>query len=165
MEDDLERTRATGEATMAAPRRYGFDLQYFPLVVVLVTSPEAVDEDGIRELFARFADLYRARKRYAILMDTTAAREVPNAKQRKVLTDLYKECIPNVRRWCVGSATVVDSALVRGVITAVTWVVPPPCPLVNVATRKEAIDWCCTRLEAEGIAVPPEAKDALAGLR
>jgi hypothetical protein len=134
---------------MAASRGYDFDVKLFPLV--LVRSPIGVDEDGIRELFARFDELYRAKKRYALVMDTTSTRELPNAKQRKLLADLTKACTEEARRWCVGTAMVVDSQLIRHVMTAVAWVAPSPTPTVHLGTLREGVDWACTKLEAEGI--------------
>jgi hypothetical protein len=136
--------------------RYDFEVKYFPLVVV--TSPPSVDEEGIREMFGRFEGLYRARKRYALVMDTTNTREVPNAKHRKVLTDLTQACADDARRWCVGTAMVVDSPLIRGVLTAVAWVVPSPTPTVHVATLPEGVGWCCRSLDAAGLELTPETK-------
>jgi hypothetical protein len=141
---------------MTASRRYDFDVRLFPLV--LVRSPLGVDEDAIRELFARFEELYRAKKRYALVMDTTSTRELPNAKQRKVLADLTKACTEEARQWCVGTAMVVDSQLIRHVMTAVAWVAPSPTPTVHVATLREGVGWACEKLEAARIELTPETK-------
>ena len=141
---------------MSASHRYEFDMQYFPLI--LVQSPARVDEDGIREMFARFDELYVARKRYALVMDTTATRALPSAKERKVLADLVKACADEARRWCVGTAMVVDSPLIRGVMTAVSWVAPSPTRTIHVATMKEAVDWCYAQLDVAGIELPPRTK-------
>ncbi len=136
--------------------RCEFDVQHFPLV--LVRSPAVIDEDGIRDMFARFDELYRAKKRYAAVIDSTRTRELPTPKLRKVLTDLTEASTADARRWCVGTAMVVNSSIVRGLLTAVAWVVQSPTPTVHVATPREAVNWCRARLETAGIGLSPETQ-------
>jgi hypothetical protein len=131
---------------------YAFDTTYFPLVVV--RSPERVDEDAVRGMFESIDGLYRARQRYAFVMDTRATRELPSAKARKLLGEVTKATSAEARQWCVGVAIVVDSPLVRGVLTAVGWIVTPATPTVHVPTLPEAVAWCCAQLEAANIEVP-----------
>ncbi len=137
---------------MAVTQEYDFALNHFPLVIV--TSPEKVDDAEVRRMFARFDELYRAGKRYAVTMDTTATREMPTAKQRKLLADLSRASADESRRWCVGVAMVVTSAVLRGVMTAVQWAAPAPTAMIHVPTLKEGVDWCCTRLTEEGLEIP-----------
>ena len=137
---------------MAASRRCEFDLTHFPLVIV--QAPEAIDEDGVRDMFARFDELYRGHKRFATIIDSTPTRGLPSPKLRKILAELSQASADRARDWCVGTALVVTSPLVRGLFTAVAWVAPSPTPTVNVATLPEAVDWCLEKLRVNGIAVP-----------
>ena len=45
-----------------------------------------------------------------------------------------------------GIAFVIESALVRGGLTAVLWLAPLPCPHVVVKTLDDAIVWCEQKL-------------------
>jgi hypothetical protein len=134
---------------MATPQCFQFELRYFPLV--LVTCPVSPNEANVREMFARLHDVRQKCMRHGIVMDTRPVREVADAKLRKVLVDLTKASADDTRRWCVSTAVVVESALVRGAMTAIAWVFPPPTPTLTVATLREGVDWCCAKLEAEGI--------------
>jgi hypothetical protein len=149
--------------TMARSLRCQFETKYFPLVVV--QAPEAIDEDGIRDMFARFDELYKARKRFVTVMDCTNTRELPSPKLRKLLSELSQASSGDARQWGLGTAMVVTSPVIRGLFTAVMWVAPSPTPTVNVATLREGIDWGLEKLQAAGIAVPAEATRYRDGLK
>lgn len=53
-------------------------------------------------------------------------------------------------------AIVVRSPLVRGALTALSWLVADESPRTHVATRAEGIEWCCSLLDRKGIASSPE---------
>src|SRR4051812_34457027 len=122
---------------MAASRLCEFDMRYLPLV--LVKAPESIDEAGVRDLFDRYDQLYRSRTRYATVIDSTPTRELPSPKLRSMLGDLAKASAADAKRWCVGTAMVVTSPVIRGLFTAVSWVAPNPTPTTHVATMKEAV--------------------------
>ena len=58
-------------------------------------------------------------------------------------------------RLCKGAVQVAQSALVRGAITAIQWVTPPPYPHAVVASWPEAIAWIGTQAAAAGLSLPP----------
>lgn len=53
----------------------------------------------------------------------------------------------------VGAALVVQSTMVRGALTALSWLVADESPRVHVASLGEGVEWCCKKLETGGIAL------------
>jgi hypothetical protein len=53
-----------------------------------------------------------------------------------------------------GTATVIASPLVRGILTAIHWLSPPPHPFLNVATVEDGLTFLNTCAVRAGMAVP-----------
>lgn len=131
--------------------RFELDDRYFPLLIVL--APPSFDDESFADLFKFFEGAFRRRSRYALVIDTSAVVSVPSAKQRALISAWEKVNVQETRRWNVGVSLVVTSALVRGVLTALTWIVPAETQRSTVATRRESVDWCCEQLVADGVAL------------
>lgn len=65
----------------------------------------------------------------------------PNALQRKKLQDLLDE-LHSAMSLLRASAIVSRSAIVRGALTALTWLRPLPYPVKVFSTVEDARDWC-----------------------
>jgi hypothetical protein len=61
-------------------------------------------------------------------------------------TNLHRELLA---RWMVAAAIVSPSAMVRGIVTAVNWLSPPPFPQRQFAMRSEAEAWVQGMLSAD----------------
>ena len=133
--------------------RFLFDERYFPLV--LVQSPEEVERDGLEQLFRDFERLFRLELRYALVLDLTNIGHIPSAATRKQIATWEAAHIADTKRWNIGVAIALKSALVRGALTALSWVVQDESPRVHVATRAQAIEHGIKLLEGEGIAITP----------
>jgi hypothetical protein len=107
-------------------------------------------------MLAGFERYFLRGERYALISYTAEGGGLPGACDRKRIAEWANQ--PRVRalsaRLCVGSAPVVQSALMRGTMTALLWFWEPACPLRLATTPTEAIDWCLDRLEEEGVSVP-----------
>ena len=57
-------------------------------------------------------------------------------------------------RLCKGAVQVTQSALVRGAITAIQWVTPPPYPHTVVGTWPEALAWISRQAAAAQLVLP-----------
>jgi hypothetical protein len=98
-----------------------------------------------------------ARTRTAILMDARGAAATSSV-QRKMQADWMKANEHECRRYCAGFAFVLDSAFVRGALTAILWLAPLPAEHIVCATVDEADQWLCQRLRDAGVVVPPPSK-------
>src|SRR5690606_35921348 len=103
-----------------------------------------------------YARLFRRGKRYAVLSCSPIDAKATNAHGRKLIVDWAqsKEVRENSAKLCVGSATVVPSALARGALTAILWVWSPAAPHHPCGTVEEGLDWCLQRLRAGHVALP-----------
>jgi hypothetical protein len=97
----------------------------------------------------------KKREKVFIVTDFTLLRELPSATQRKYSSDWMKRGALLCRAGSLGTAHVTPSAILRGIITAVLWVQPPPTASFCVRTRREGILKGIELLEAEKRIVPP----------
>lgn len=113
--------------------------------LVHVTFAESVADDDIEALFASVREVFRARRRVVLLVD--ASNSGLSASQRKLLIGLMREHEDEFRRWVQDSALVVRSALARGTLTALLWMMKPPYEQKVFSSLDDALSWTerCTR--------------------
>jgi hypothetical protein len=111
----------------------------WPLVVI--RWPEAKITDADVDAFLATSRGHLARKeRFVSLHDGVRATGL-DGKQRKVMADHVTAHRDALARWHVAAAIVVASPVLRGVITAVNWLAPPPFPQQTFATLEEGERW------------------------
>ena len=71
------------------------------------------------------------------------------ATQRRMFADHLKRFEPHDVRWNGGSAIVVPSGWIRGLVTAVFWLSPPKFPHQAFAKRSDALEWAKLQLDAK----------------
>jgi hypothetical protein len=129
----------------------------YPLIVLL--GDRMVDEEEIRALDQNFRRYFKAGKRYAILTAQPPNKNYLDAKGRKLIAEWANQ--PDVRdfskKLCVGTASLITSAIARGVFTALTWIWTPPTPVRLVGSVEEGTDYCLERLQAEHVELPEPA--------
>ena len=82
-----------------------------------------------------------------MLTDLSRLEEAAPASQRKYAADFMNRHRDLIRRASAGAGIVAKSAVVRGGITAVFWIRPPPVETRVVATREEGILYGLEMLE------------------
>jgi len=91
------------------------------------------------------SNLRDSSRRWAVIVD--ASRWLKStARQRQMHAEWMKRHEEVMRGRTAGIAFVIESALVRGGLTAVLWLAPLPCPHVVVKTLDDAIVWCEQKL-------------------
>jgi hypothetical protein len=128
--------------------------------IVVTTFPESrVSDADLQGMLNHLAELMRdadsRRERIFLITDITQMRQLTPASQRKLTAEWMKQTFALGKTASVGAAHVTPSALLRGIITAVSWIQPPPNPSVCVATLEEAITRGIAALTAAGQIVPP----------
>ena len=119
-----------------------FDESRFPLVIATFREVPTSEEF---ETFVARLDALLARGRHACILDATQAGPLPAVLRRRQAEWNAQRTLIVIRR-SAGVAIVVTNPLVRGTVTAINWLHPPPYPLKLVATRAEAEAWCVERL-------------------
>jgi hypothetical protein len=130
------------------------DSSLFPLVIERF-GRDVSDED-IESMIRKFQVMLHGGRRYALLVYCEENANVMGARQRRRVSDWYREVADQVRRINVGTAVVIESSMVRGAMTALNWLIEPIAQQRNVANLHEGIDYCIRCLEGAQIQVPHE---------
>lgn len=111
--------------------------------IVTVSPPRELTDEAVvsvlRDLEARLA----RGGSYGLIFDLSQAG-TPNAVQRQLLAAHMRKNRPLIERNVRRLAVVAPSSLVRGVLTAIFWIEPPPVPYEVFSTRNEAIRWAAS---------------------
>ena len=117
---------------------YRHDESPWPLVIV---SPIGESSDADLDEYVRRHDALMARAQpHVVVMDARQGRLV-RPEHRKRLAAWNKANEPTLRRCRLGLAFVSDSTLERGVLTATSWLSPPPYPYRTFSSLEEASAW------------------------
>jgi hypothetical protein len=138
-----------------------FDVSMWPLV--LITMPPTTTADDIEYMQACYERVFGASTRHALIVDTTSISNVPDAKLRRQMKAFEDSRRPIIRDKNIGSAIIIQNAIVRGAYTALRWISPQPAPNRAFGTLQDAAHWCVQGIEEDGQIVPIAAY-ALAGL-
>ncbi len=138
-----------------------FDVSMWPMVVLRM-PPVTIDDDFVY-MRQCYEHVFAAPTRHALIVDTTKIVRVPDATMRRQMKDFEDSKRPIIREKNIGSAIVIQNALVRGAYTALRWISPQPAPNKAFPTVEAAARWCVQGIEADGQVVALAAY-ALAGL-
>mgnify|MGYP001553998302 FL=1 len=113
------------------------------------TFPAKVADDEL-VAFAKAREDWAARAQYPVawvveLSNITKA----TATQRRMFADHLKRFEEHDVQWNAGSALVVPSGWIRGLVTAVFWLSPPKFPNQAFARRADAYAWAQHQLDAK----------------
>jgi hypothetical protein len=128
------------------------DASRWPLVVI--TFEQGFTNEDLARCCEESALLYRRGELFSTLRDLRDLRTMPSPIQRDMARRWQERVRDELPPLCVGSATVSDSAFIRGLVTAVNWATAPPIPEETVPTVSQGVDWCIGRLEARGVQIP-----------
>lgn len=130
-----------------------------PLVVVqFVGASTDAEFDAYLEQMHQIV-LARKQKNVTIF-DATRSTDT-NAQQRRKQADWLKAHAGLLRTYSLGSAFVITSPLVRGVLTAILWLQPMPAPHTVVGTYAEGERWAIEKLREAGLS--PGGTSSVAG--
>ena len=138
-----------------------FDVSMWPLAVI--TMPPVLTAADIEHMLACYELVFAAPTRHALIVDTTTIVRVPDATLRRQMKAFEDSRRPVIREKNIGSAIIIQSAVVRGGFTALRWISPQPAPNRAFPNLREAAEWCVRGIEEDGQVVPIAAY-RLAGL-
>jgi hypothetical protein len=91
--------------------------------------------------------------------DITRIQEIAPATQRKYAAEFVKRNSALAPLASLGTASVTPSSILRGIMTAIFWISPPPTPAVFFATRREAYLHAIAVLDRGGTRLPQRLVD------
>jgi hypothetical protein len=138
-----------------------FDESAWPLAYVRYPS-NGLDDEGLEVFIERVMSYLRRRDKFACLIDCRGMTMAHTANQRRRLTNWFAE--PELQRLsphAIAMAVLFRSALIRGALTAVNWIKPPPAPVKAFSSVAESAPWLRQRLTEESISLTPRMEDLL----
>jgi hypothetical protein len=127
------------------------DESRFPLVIVSFRG--AVRDEVFRDYLERMTALVTRGEKNVVIMDAREAGRTPPI-QRKMQAEWLDANRRELSRNSLGTAFVITSAFVRGVLTAIFWLTSMPSAHTVVKTYAEAEDWAFARLREAGLEPP-----------
>ncbi len=115
--------------------------------VKVVEFVGVLDDAAFRSYLREYDALLARRERYAVVVDASRSGVIDSA-QRKLQAEWMQQHDRELRLFCAGVAFVITNPLVRGALTAITWLSPLPMPSTVVDRRDAALAWCRERLSA-----------------
>ncbi len=109
---------------------------------------QASDEDLRAFIAAREEWATRAHYPVAWVVELSNLTKA-TATQRRMFAEHLKRFEDHDVRWNGGSALVVPSGWLRGLVTAVFWLAPPKFPHQAFAKRSDALEWARLQLDAK----------------
>ncbi len=98
-----------------------------------------------QELMAEIEKLWAAKKKYCAAIETHPAVNA-DARHRSLWGEWHAKNKEAISTYCVGMAVTLDSAIVRGLMTAISWFAKDQYPIKYVATAEEARAWARRRI-------------------
>ncbi len=115
------------------------DDRYFPLVVYAL--PARLDSEFVDDFTSKVDRLLRRGEPHVVVVDLLRLRELPSPLVRRALGDWVNANRSMVKELALAAAVVVGSPILRGGLTALFWIAPPPHPMEVVATPREAVEF------------------------
>ncbi len=114
-------------------------LDYCPFVLLDLGDTDRTEAD-FHAMFASLRESHaRARKNMTRHVFVGVARAVPSARERKLIASLSNQVPVADRALFVSSVLVVQNPIIRGVITALGWLVPGLPPFECVESTGQAV--------------------------
>lgn len=122
--------------------------------IVLVTFVGTASDAEFDNYLRGMTEQILARREKTVTILDALRSDQTSAAQRRRQAEWLKSHAEDLRRYSLGTAFVIRSALVRGALTAIFWMQPLDRPHTIVASLEEAETWGRDRLREAGI-VPP----------
>jgi hypothetical protein len=123
----------------------------FPLLVCV--SGVRFDATEVRDLADGFETYFERAERYALLFVPGAGAELPGAQERKLISTWadHPRTLELSRRFCVGTAVLVENVLARAALTALMAFRDGASKAESVATIDKGLDYCLGRIKDAGL--------------
>ena len=121
-------------------KSWRLDATRWPVIIVQRLSDSIEDAALVTalEVSARMID--ERGGRYSLVLDNRLARGMSATQRKLIAADMAKHA-ERTKRLCLGTAFVFDSALMRGILTAVFWLREPEVETRVFADIEEAVSW------------------------
>ena len=126
------------------------DEREWPLLVVRWGTESPTDEQ-FQAYLDHYAALLGRGQRYAIVFVTEPSAPMTKSKHAKLQATWMKEHYDELQKFCVGSAFVLPSPVMRGVLKAILAMQGMPVEYVVVSDEASGMEWAKSRMAKEGV--------------
>lgn len=137
--------------------------ELIPVMIVKTYGPPRLEWMNATNQWIR-RQLCEARaegSKLAVVLDVSGRRGRPTTEQQRAMAAWLETNHELLEQACAGWAMVVTSPVLRGVLTAITWFSPFPCPMKVHSTVDGGAAWCIEMLVVQRVPVPIELRDAV----
>ena len=120
--------------------QYRFEETRWPLVIIPSprgTDPRLIDQDSFYAEFDRF----RAKGERAFIVHDLRGVRLMDAGRRRRFVQYAGLHSTTARELIVGYAVLIDSRITTGIVTAVLWLLRPPCPMKVFSNPADGEAW------------------------
>lgn len=135
---------------------------HWPIVISQHYGTEH-SETTLQEAFDAWV-AFMNRGLHVLILDLTHGNAGATAAQRRRMAAWIAQNERLLKSRQLAHVLVVNSAVVRGIITAVSWIRPPANPQHTAKNMNEAVDLAVLRLREAGIEVDPQVVRAARGM-
>ncbi|MCA9600499.1 MAG: STAS/SEC14 domain-containing protein [Polyangiales bacterium] len=142
-----------------------FDASAWPIAEMVLTSRYTDAE--FEQLLVDLSDAVAGHAApYGLLVDARESRAISPQLRRK-LASYMQEQAPMSEKYCRGTALVMHSSILRGVLTALLWMYEPPFPIRVFEGFDTARAWLAERLAdpayggratVQSVSLPPDER-------
>lgn len=120
--------------------KYRFDESRWPLVIIPSPGPREPNQVDQDSFYAEWDRFWEKRKHAFLIHDLRNVQRM-DADRRRRFVQYAKLHSPAARELVIGYAVLVNSKLMAGVVTAVLWLMRPPCPMKVFSSQADAEAW------------------------
>ena len=128
------------EQQQVATTRPKWEIRRQPNNIYVITFLEVMTDPEYKEHLRAFTAIFDATGPLALVFDGTNARGQP-ASQRRMMAEWIKANRATLQSKCVALALITPNPLVRGLVTAIFWVSPPPVEHAFFSSLQEGVSW------------------------
>jgi hypothetical protein len=123
-----------------------FDETQWPILIIRFSGSPTDDE--FTQYLQRYETYMHGEARYAVMLVTEPHASMTKARHAKQQARWIGANQSRIRRHCVGTAFVLPSSLMRGVLRAILSMQSMPVEYAVFSTESQASTWCRARLDA-----------------
>ena len=132
----------------APPSAIEVDLSLWP--VVRIVPRGLLADDDLRFMFSSFDALWKKEQQFFAITDTRFAQNI-SARQRQMIGEWMKLNKAPMKKSSLGSVVIVESAIIRGALTAIGWLAQTDPPSEYLKNWEEAMASAVRSLEKHGL--------------
>jgi hypothetical protein len=129
---------------------------HFPFVLLDMGRSGRTDEDFERFFATSKVIRERAKREKTRYVMIAMSQALLDARERKLVADYARTLPPEHTAGYVGCVLILPNGVMRGIITALTWLIPRLPPLAAVRAPDEAVRAAADLLRKHDIAYSPE---------